>query len=131
MEITTIVYGVMGICITLVLVTLVMEYQEKKKTGQTKAEKVIAAEEIEEVAISEVKQKESKPKPKRKPRAKKEPKFNPNAVDRDKDGIIQEGTKFERPVEKRNEVPKKAPARRGRPKKANGKKETKTNSSKK
>lgn len=74
---------------------------------------------------------QEKPKPKRRSRAKKEPKFNPNAIDRDKDGIIQEGTKFERPVEKKNEVPKKAPARRGRPKKANGQKETKANGSKK
>jgi hypothetical protein len=27
--------------------------------------------------------------------------FNPNAVDRDKDGIVQEGTKFERKVKRK------------------------------
>jgi len=123
MEITTIVYGVMGICIALVLTTLVMEYQDKKKRQLIEEEKEAAATALTEAVKAQ--------KSKAKPRAKKEPKFNPDAVDRDKDGIIQEGTKFERPVEKRNEVPKKAPARRGRPKKANGQKETKTNGSKK
>jgi len=129
MEITTIVYGVLAICVILVLVTLVMEYQERKKAGLTQSDETPEVNPTPEKSsvVEEVKE---EPKPTKKPRAKKEPKFNPKAVDRDKDGVIQEGTKFERPVEQRNEVPKK-PARRGRPKRANGKKETKAGNSKK
>jgi hypothetical protein len=36
----------------------------------------------------------------------KRPKFNPNAIDRDGDGIVQEGTIYERPATPK---PKKAP----------------------
>jgi hypothetical protein len=39
----------------------------------------------------------------------KKPKFNPNPIDRDGDGIVQEGTKFERPAEKKP-TPAKKPA---------------------
>jgi len=56
------------------------------------------------------------PAPEAKPAAKpcsrkKKVEYNPNAVDRDKDGLVQDGTPFERPAE-----PKPAPKkRRGRP----------------
>lgn len=51
-------------------------------------------------------------KPAAKPRSrKKKVEYKPNAVDRDKDGLVQDGTPFERPAE-----PKPAPKkRRGRP----------------
>lgn len=58
------------------------------------------------------------PAPTQKPAAKsrsrkKKAEYNPNAVDRDKDGLVQDGTPFERPAE-----PKPASnKRRGRPKK--------------
>ena len=58
------------------------------------------------------------PAPAEKPAAKsrsrkKKVEYNPNAVDRDKDGLVQDGTPFERPAE-----PKPASnKRRGRPKK--------------
>jgi hypothetical protein len=35
--------------------------------------------------------------------------YKPNAVDRDKDGIVQEGTKSERPVAKKKAPSKKKP----------------------
>lgn len=120
MEITTIVYGVMGICVALGLITIVMEYQDKKKAGQIQEDEVLVEEKTKETST-----------PRTKPQAKKATEFNPKAVDRDKDGIIQEGTKFERPVEKRTEAPRKAPTRRGRPKKGNGQKAAKTNGSNK
>jgi len=43
--------------------------------------------------------------------------YKANAVDRDKDGIVQEGTKSERPVAKKKAPVKKAPAKKATPKK--------------
>ena len=38
--------------------------------------------------------------------------YKANAVDRDKDGIVQEGTKSERPAAKKKAPAKKAPAKK-------------------
>jgi hypothetical protein len=43
--------------------------------------------------------------------------YKANAVDRDKDGIVQEGTKSERPVAKKKAPVKKALAKKATPKK--------------
>jgi len=118
---TSFIFILLAIIAVLAIVIVAMDHQEKKAEAKRLAE----AEEIKKAKAAAAAKSRRKPQPK-----KTEPKFNPKAVDRDKDGVIQEGTKFERPVEERNEVPKK-PARRGRPKKGNGKKETKANGSKK
>jgi hypothetical protein len=44
--------------------------------------------------------------------------YKANAVDRDKDGIVQEGTKSERPVAKKKAPAKKAPAKKTTTKKS-------------
>lgn len=44
--------------------------------------------------------------------------YKANAVDRDKDGIVQEGTKSERPVAKKKAPAKKAPAKKATTKKS-------------
>jgi|SRR5210317_274912 len=119
---TSFIFILLAIIAVLAIVIVAMDHQEKKAEAKRLAAE---AEEIKKAKAAAAAKSRRKPQPK-----KTEPKFNPKAVDRDKDGVIQEGTKFERPVEERNEVPKK-PARRGRPKKGNGKKETKANGSKK
>lgn len=40
---------------------------------------------------------------------KKKPVHNENAIDRDGDGIVQEGTKFERPATPKHKAPAKKP----------------------
>ena len=74
----------------------------------------------EEVVTPSTPKVTEKPVVEKKPASKK-PKFNSNAVDRDNDGIVQEGTPFERPVEK-----KKAPAKKTTPRKPRAKKTTST-----
>ena len=119
---TSFIFTLLAIVAILAIVIVAMGHQEKK----AEAERLAAeAEEIKKAKAATAAKSRRKPQPK-----KTEPEFNPKAVDRDKDGVIQEGTKFERPVEARNEVSKK-PARRGRPKRGNGRKETKANGPKK
>lgn len=60
--------------------------------------------------------------------------YNPNAIDRDGDGIVQEGTIWERPAPKKvvkKTVAKKAPAKKKSPVKKTAKKAVKKTAKKK
>lgn len=53
---------------------------------------------LESGAIESVDGKKETPKPKEEPKVELKEEYKPDAVDGDKDGLVQDGTKFQRPV---------------------------------